>query len=140
MCSLRVNEISRHNDRRPLDGVFLHETVHALRDAGHSLAVSPDARAELDGASTSRPPSRERRRRDIADRRCPTCVRSTGTPKRLRQQSPSITLLPEDFKPDAVVSASHRPPEHRSASSSASGTIGGAWKARCTGSRLLHSH
>lgn len=109
-----------------LDCIFLHELVHALRDAGHSLAVvAPKHEQSWMGASKSR-------NRPVhaapADRglRCPTwCV--DGTPS----DCVNIALdhlLPADFKPDAVLSGINIGINASLGFIIASGTVAGAWE------------
>ncbi len=109
-----------------LDCVFLHELVHALRDAGHSLAVvAPKHEQSWMGASKSRnrPVHSAVAHRDL---QCPTwCV--DGTPS----DCVNIALdhlLPADFKPDAVLSGINIGLNASLGFIIASGTIAGAWE------------
>ncbi len=109
-----------------LDCVFLHELVHALRDAGHALAVvAPKHEQSWMGASKSRnrPVHAAKANRDF---QCPTwCV--DGTPS----DCVNIALdhlLPADFKPDAVVSGINIGLNTTLGFIIASGTIAGAWE------------
>src|SRR5882672_1602209 len=109
-----------------LDCVFLHELVHALRNAGHSLAVvAPKHEQSWMGASKSRnrPVHAAVAHRDL---QCPTwCV--DGTPS----DCVNIALdhlLPADFKPDAVLSGINIGLNVSLGFIIASGTLGGAWE------------
>jgi 5'-nucleotidase len=109
-----------------LDCVFLHELVHALRDAGHSLAVvAPKHEQSWMGASKSRnrPVHAAVAHRDL---KSPTwCV--DGTPS----DCVNIALdhlLPADFKPDAVLSGINIGLNASLGFIIASGTIAGAWE------------
>jgi 5'-nucleotidase len=109
-----------------LDCVFLHELVHALRDAGHALAVvAPKHEQSWMGASKSRnrPVHAAPANRDF---RCPTwCV--DGTPS----DCVNIALdhlLPAEFKPDAVLSGINIGLNASLGFIIASGTIAGAWE------------
>lgn len=109
-----------------LDCVFLHELVHALRNAGHTLAVvAPKHEQSWMGASKSRnrPVHAAPANREL---RCPTwCV--DGTPS----DCVNIALdhlLPADFKPDAVLSGINIGINASLGFIIASGTIAGAWE------------
>ena len=137
-----------------LDCIFLHELVHALRDAGHSLAVvAPKKEQSWMGASKSRnrPVHAERvdGRAGSPDSATPTLARkSAGSGDPALQQkyhlgcptwsvdgTPSDCvnialdhLLPADFKPDAVLSGINIGLNVSLGFIIASGTLGGAWE------------
>lgn len=109
-----------------LDCIFLHELVHALRDAGHTLAVvAPKHEQSWMGASKSR---NRPVHASVADRGfdCPTWY-VDGTPS----DCVNIALdhfLPTDFQPDGVVSGINIGLNASLGFIIASGTIGGAWE------------
>ena len=109
-----------------IDSVFLHELVHALRAAGHTLAVvAPKHEQSWIGAAKSR-------HRPVtsapADRGfgCPTWI-VDGTPSDCVNIA-LAHLLPIAPKPEAVVSGINVGLNASLGFILASGTIGGAWE------------
>lgn len=109
-----------------IECVFLHELVHALRSAGHTLAiVAPKHEQSWTGASKSRNRSVHTTVSD-SGLGCPTWI-VDGTPS----DCVNIALdhlLPRDFKPDAVISGINIGLNASLGFIIASGTIGGAWE------------
>ncbi len=110
-----------------LDCVFLHGLVHALRDAGHALAVvAPKKEQSWMGASKSRnrPVHAARAERGLG---CPTWS-VDGTPSDCVNIALDHLLPPADFKPDAVLSGINIGLNVSLGFIIASGTLGGAWE------------
>ena len=109
-----------------IDCVFLHELVHALRAAGHDLAVvAPKHEQSWMGASKSR-------NRPV---HAAVCDRSLGCRTWIVDGTPSDCvnialdhLLPRDFKPDAVISGINIGLNASLGFIIASGTVAGAWE------------
>ncbi len=109
-----------------LGSVFLHELVHALRAAGHTLCVvAPKTQQSWIGAAKSR-------HRPVASAvadcglGCPTwCV--DGTPSDCVNIA-LAHLLPREFRPEAVVSGINIGLNASLGFVIASGTIAGAWE------------
>src|SRR5262249_12104418 len=133
LSQLRVFRVFRSSKMRFLitnddgiDCVFLHELVHALRDAGHSLAVvAPKKEQSWMGASKSR---NRPVHAAVVDRKlgCPTWS-VDGTPS----DCVNIALdhlLPADFAPDAVLSGINIGLNVSLGFIIASGTLAGAWE------------
>jgi 5'-nucleotidase len=107
-----------------IDSVFLHELIHALRAAGHDLAVAAPLREQSwIGAAKSRT-------RPVA---CSAIDKAFGCPTWVIDGTPSdcvnialAHLLPE--RPDAVVSGINVGLNASLGFILASGTIGGAWE------------
>ena len=107
-----------------IESVFLHELVHALRNAGHELyVVAPKTEQSWIGAAKSR---HRPVRSTPADRGlgCPTWI-VDGTPSDCVNIA-LAHLLPE--RPDAVVSGINIGLNASLGFILASGTIGGAWE------------
>ncbi len=107
-----------------IESVFLHELVHALRNAGHTLYVAaPKTEQSWIGAAKSRHRAVES---TTADRGlgCPTWI-VDGTPSDCVNIALSH-LLPE--RPDAVISGINIGLNASLGFILASGTIGGAWE------------
>ena len=109
-----------------IESVFLHELVHALRDAGHELyVVAPKSEQSWVGAAKSR---NRPVHATVADRglRCPTWI-VDGTPS----DGVNIAvghLLPRELRIDAVVSGINVGLNASLGFIIASGTIAGAWE------------
>ena len=109
-----------------IHSVFLHELVHALRDAGHMIAVvAPKNEQSWIGAAKSRnrPVHSTTADHDLG---CATWV-VDGTPS----DCVNIALdhlLPPELKPDGVVSGINIGLNASLGFIIASGTIGGAWE------------
>lgn len=109
-----------------IDSVFLHELVHALRNAGHELyVVAPKREQSWIGAAKSRnrPVHATAGDRGFA---CPTWI-VDGTPS----DAVNIALdhlLPPGTRPDGVVSGINVGLNASLGFIIASGTIGGAWE------------
>ncbi|HWA11349.1 MAG TPA: 5'/3'-nucleotidase SurE [Opitutaceae bacterium] len=109
-----------------IGSVFLHELVHALRAAGHSLAiVAPKQEQSWIGAAKSRhrPVSAGAADRGLD---CPTWI-VDGTPSDCVNIA-LAHLLPPGFRPAAVVSGINVGLNASLGFILASGTIAGAWE------------
>jgi 5'-nucleotidase len=115
-----------------IDSVFLHELVHALRAAGHELAVvAPQREQSWVGAGKSR---HRPVRSGAADRGlgCPTWI-VDGTPSdcvniALAHLLPVAGPAGQGFVPDAVVSGINLGLNASLGFILASGTVAGAWE------------
>jgi 5'-nucleotidase len=109
-----------------IESVFLHELVHALRAAGHALAiVAPRHEQSWIGAAKSRhrPVTSAPIERSLG---CPTWT-VDGTPSDCVNIA-LAHLLPAAFQPEAVVSGINVGLNASLGFILASGTIGGAWE------------
>ncbi len=107
-----------------IESIFLHELVHALRNAGHQLYVAaPKTEQSWIGAAKSRHRAVESTKADRGFG-CPTWI-VDGTPSDCVNIA-LAHLLPE--RPDAVVSGINIGLNASLGFILASGTIGGAWE------------